>query len=325
VTAETSTGPDAAPLSGQAAVDGLVRLLDLEKIEENIFRGVSPKVSLQRVFGGQVAGQALVAGGRTVEAGRHVHSLHSYFIRPGDPSVPIIYEVDRVRDGNSFSVRRTVAIQHGKPIYVQSASFQLEQGGLDHELEMPDVPPPDSLPTLLERYADFPDYQAHYRARPQTIDIRYVDDPPRVQREKGPREGQHHIWLKVNGRLPDDELVHKCVLTFASDMNLLDSVLIRHGVAPGVDSDPVSMASLDHAMWFHRPFRADEWLLYVTSTPSASGGRGLAIGRFHNQNGTHVASVVQEGMIRVHNQARDIFKLTTAEASAAADDQGQAL
>jgi len=289
-------------LGGQDVVDSLVQLLDLEKIEENIFRGVSPKVSMQRVFGGQVAGQALVASGRTVDPHRHVHSLHSYFIRPGDPTVPIVYEVDRVRDGGSFSVRRAVAIQHGKPIYVQSASFQLEQDGLNHQSEMPpDVPEPESLPNLLERHANIPDYLEHFRKRPQAFDIRYVDDPPRVQRDKGPRDGIHRIWLKSNGVLPDDRLVHVCALTYISDMNLLDSVLIRHGIAPGDSADGLSMASLDHAMWFHRPFRADDWLLYVTQSPSASGGRGLAIGRFHDRAGNHVASVCQEGMIRLHS------------------------
>lgn len=319
MTAESTVTDPEVPATGPAAVEGFLRILDVEKIEENIYRGISPKVSLQRVFGGQVAGQALVAAYRTVEPDRHVHSLHSYFIRPGDPTVPIIYEVDRVRDGKSFSVRRTVAIQHGKPIYVLSASYQLDQDGLDHQTEMPDdIPDPESLPTLLERFADVPDYYRHYSSRAQTFDIRYVDDPPRIQREKGPRIGQHRIWLKVNGTLPDDALIHRCALTFASDMHLLDSVLIRHGVAPGEDADPLSMASLDHAMWFHRPFRMDEWILYVMSTPSASGGRGLGIGRFHTQDGTHVASVVQEGMVRLQ-EGLNGFQLTRVPAQGGQD------
>jgi acyl-CoA thioesterase-2 len=287
-------------LRGQPVVDALVGLLDLEAIETNIFRGVSPKVSMQRVFGGQVAGQALVAAGRTVDAERLVHSLHSYFIRPGDPSIPIIYTVDRVRDGRSFSVRRVLAIQHGEPIFVLSASFQLPQGGIDHQDGMPPAPPPDSLPTLAERYQGYEDLWSVMSRIPQAFDVRYVDDPPWVQRAQGPRESQpHRIWLKADGKLPDDPLLHICAVTFASDMNLLDSVLIHHGLAARLD--PISMASLDHAMWFHRPFRADDWLLYVSSSPSASGGRGLATGQFYSRDGRLVASVAQEGMIRLPN------------------------
>jgi acyl-CoA thioesterase II len=281
----------------QVVLDSLVRLLDLEKIEENIFRGVSPRARWQRVFGGQVAGQALVAAGRTVARNRPVHSLHSYFIRPGDPAVPIIYEVDRVRDGRSFTTRRVVAVQHGKPIFSLSASFQLDQPGIDHQSDMPEAPPPESLPTLEQRYADSPDGAAFFKMLPRPIDLRYVDDPPWHQHPHGPRDGLTRVWMRAHGRLPDDPLVHVCVLTFASDMTLLDTVLVRHGLAAGLD--PISMASLDHAMWFQRPFRADEWLLYVSQTPSASGSRGLATGRFFSRDGLHVASVVQEGMIRV--------------------------
>lgn len=282
---------------GQVVVDGLVRLLDLEKIEEDIFRGGSPKSRWQRVFGGQVAGQALVAAGRTVPSERQVHSLHSYFIRAGDPAVPIIYEVDRVRDGRSFSTRRVVAVQHGKAIFSLSASFQLDQPGIDHQSVMPDAPAPESLPTLEERYADSPDAAASFRMLPRPIDLRYIDDPPWQQHANGPRTSPTRVWMRANGRLPDTPLIHVCVLTFASDMTLLDSVLVQHGLAPGLD--PISMASLDHAMWFQRPFRADEWMLYVSQSPSASGSRGLATGRFFSRDGRHLASVVQEGMIRV--------------------------
>ena len=281
----------------QASVDGLVDLLDLEQIEQDIYRGVSPKSRLQRVFGGQVAGQALIAAGRTVPRDRPVHSLHSYFIRPGDPAVPIVYEVDRVRDGRSFTTRRITAVQHGKPIFALSASFQLEQPGLEHQAPMPDVPPPESLPTLEQRYADAPDAAAFFRDGPRPIDLRYVDDPPWQQRANGPRDGLHRVWMRANGRLPDDPLLHVCVLTFASDMTLLDSVLIRHGLAVGFD--PLKMASLDHAMWFQRPFRADGWMLYSTQSPAASGGRGLATGRFFSRDGQHLVSVVQEGLIRL--------------------------
>jgi len=300
VTADSEVAPADGYLRGQLVVDGLVSLLDLEPIETDIFRGVSPKVALQRVFGGQVAGQALVAAGRTVDGGRMVHSLHSYFIRPGDPSIPIIYTVERIRDGRSFSVRRVLAIQHGQPIFTLSASFQLAQGGIDHQAEMPAAPAPESLPTLAERFAGFDELAEAMRQIPQPFDVRYVDDPPWVQRMNGPREHQpHRIWLKADGVLPDDPLLHVCVVTFASDMNLLDSVLIHHGLAARLD--PISMASLDHAMWFHRQFRADDWLLYVSSSSSASGGRGLATGQFFTRDGRLVASVTQEGMIRLPN------------------------
>jgi len=296
VTAEAPT----PLLTGQAVVDGLAALLDLERIEENIFRGLSPSVSLQRVFGGQVAGQALVAATRTVAADRQVHSLHSYFIRPGDPSVPIVYLVERIRDGRSFSVRRVTAVQHGNPIFTLSASFQLEQGGIDHQRTMPAVPSPQALPTFAERLAGYPELTEFMSRIPQAFDIRYVDDPPWVQRAQGPRENQpHRIWMKADGVLPDDPTLHVCVLTFASDLNLLDSVLIHHGMAARLD--PISMASLDHAMWFHRQFRADDWFLYESSSPSASGGRGLATGRFFARDGRLVASVTQEGMIRLPN------------------------
>lgn len=297
MTSEAGTaGPDA--LSGQGAVDGLVRLLDLEKIEENIFRGQSSQTRWQRVFGGQVAGQALVAAGRTVPDDRHVHSLHSYFIRPGDSAAPIVYEVDRVRDGRSFTTRRVTAIQHGKAIFALSASFQLLQPGIEHQTLMPDVPPPYELPTLQERYAIAgPGADVFFQQMPQPIDLRYADDPPWQQYGKGPRKGLNRVWMRADGTLPADPLLHVCVLTFASDMTLLDSVLVRHGLVPGVNV--MSMASLDHAMWFQRPvFRADEWFLYASSSPVASGSRGLAMGRFFDQQGNHLVSVVQEGMIR---------------------------
>ena len=284
-------------LVGQQAVDALVKLLDLEQIEENIYRGVSPEDSWQRVFGGQVAGQALIAAGRTVASDRVVHSLHSYFIRPGDPSIPIVYEVDRVRDGRSFTVRRVIAMQRGKAIFSLSASFQLVQDGLDHQTEIPEAPAPETLRTFDERLVTSPTASEFYRSRPRPIDVRYVDPPPWERHGAGPTTGWYRVWMRADGRLPDDPLLHVCVLTFASDMTLLDSVLARHGLAH--PADRIKMASLDHAMWFERPFRADEWLLYAMSSPSASGGRGLATGRFFTQDGCQVVSVVQEGMIRV--------------------------
>lgn len=282
---------------GQVAVDGLVRLLDLEQIEENIFRGASSRTRWQRAFGGQVAGQALVAAGRTVPPDRHVHSLHSYFIRPGDSDARIVYEVDRVRDGRSFTTRRVTAIQHGRPIFALSASFQLEQAGIEHQPAMPATPLPADLPTLDERLDRAgPETADYFRSTPRPIDLRYVDDPPWQHDVNEPRTGLNRVWMRAKGRLPDDPLLHVCVLTFASDMTLLDSVLQRHGVGKG---QVTAMASLDHAMWFQRRFRADEWFLYTSESPAATGGRGLATGQFFDQDGQHLASVVQEGMVRV--------------------------
>ncbi|MEO6884822.1 MAG: acyl-CoA thioesterase II [Jatrophihabitantaceae bacterium] len=282
---------------GQVAVDGLVHLLDLEQIEENIFRGVSSRTRWQRAFGGQVAGQALVAAGRTVSPERHVHSLHSYFIRPGDSDAQIVYEVDRVRDGRSFTTRRVTAIQHGRPIFALSASFQLEQAGIEHQPTVPEAPAPEELPTLDQRLADAdPETANYFLSTPRPIDLRYVDDPPWQHDVNEPRLGLNRVWMRAKGRLPDDPLLQVCVLTFASDMTLLDSVLLRHGLRKG---QVTAMASLDHAMWFQRKFRADEWFLYTSKSPAATGGRGLATGRFFDRSGHHLASVVQEGMVRV--------------------------
>jgi acyl-CoA thioesterase-2 len=302
--ADGSAAPAALDVPrGQPVVDGLVRLLDLEPIEKDIFRGGSPEVSLQRVFGGQVAGQALVAAGRTVPPERPVHSLHAYFLRSGDPSVPIVYLVDRLRDGRSFTSRRVVAVQHGDAIFSLSASFQKVEGGLDHQGAMPEAPDPETLPTLAERYAPYADQLGMLARIPRPIDLRYVDDPPFVRRISGERGEPHtKVWMRADGVLPDDPLVHLCALTFASDFTLLDSVLMTHGMAWMTD---VKGASLDHAMWFHRPFRADEWLLYESESPSASGGRGLATGRIWTRDGRHVVSVVQEGLVRVIRRRAD--------------------
>ena len=279
----------------QAAVDALCALLDLEPIEVNIFRGVSPDEQRQRVFGGQVAGQALVAATRTVEPGRDVHSLHAYFLRPGDPTVPILYEVDRIRDGRSFTTRRVVAIQHGKAIFNLQASFQVpEAGGLEHQAPMPEVPPPEELPDFTTRMAPYAEAMGDWFHRPRPIDMRYVDWNPPDRRE--PLPPYQRVWLRADGTLPDDPVLHACVLTYASDMTVLDTALLPHG---GNVSEQLFMASLDHAMWFHRPFRADEWLLYDQDTPSASGGRGLGRGSIFTHDGHLAVTVVQEGLIRV--------------------------
>jgi acyl-CoA thioesterase-2 len=255
------------PATGQEALDGLVGLLDLETLEVNLFRGISPPHSLPRVFGGQVAAQALVAAGRTVPEDREVHSLHAYFIRPGDPAVPIVYETERVRDGRSFTTRRVLAIQHGVPIFALSASFQLAQTGLQHTLPHPEgVPAPDTLPGLdaLASSAG-----ARWLTQgPRPLDMRFVSPPPWSDEFAGASEEPARVWMRADGSLPDDRLLHVCMLTYVSDLTLLGSVLFRHDRAEG----PVQMASLDHAMWFHRPFRADEWLLYTCYSPFAGGG-----------------------------------------------------
>jgi acyl-CoA thioesterase II len=283
---------------GQVIVDGLLALLDLEAIELNIFRGNSPNVAMQRVFGGQVAGQALVAAGRTVDPERIVHSLHSYFIRPGDPSIPIVYTVDRVRDGRSFTTRRVVAIQHGQAIFSLSASFQLPQEGISHQSEAPESPRPEMLATVVERYREFAGEKPSSQKLAWPFDMRYVDRPSWEQRADGARgEQPYRIWMKARGKLPDAPLLHACALTFACDLTLLDSILVRHGLSEM--GDPLRMASLDHAVWFHRPFRADEWLFYAQESPTASGSRGLTMARVYDEGGIHVASVVQEGMVRL--------------------------
>jgi acyl-CoA thioesterase-2 len=280
----------------QDAVDSLVQLLDLEAIEVNLFRGLSPDEERQRVFGGQVAGQALVAAARTVEPGRPVHSLHAYFLRPGDPTVPILYEVDRIRDGRSFTTRRVVAIQHGKAIFNLQASFQVVEDGLTHEAAMPEVVPPEDLPDFPTRMAPYADAMGPWYHRPRPIDTRHVDWDPPDRRE--PRPPYQRVWLRADGSLPDDAVLHACVLTYASDMTLLDTALLPHG--GGLGDGGLFMASLDHAMWFHRPFRADDWLLYDQDTPSASGGRGLSRGSIFTRNGHLAVTVVQEGLIRVN-------------------------
>ncbi len=300
-TACFDTAVQPSPGTGPAALtplDRLVHLLDLEPIEVDIFRGQRAEESLQRVFGGQVAGQALVAAGRTVPADRPVHSLHAYFLRPGDPSVPIVYEVDRIRDGRSFTTRRVVAVQHGRAIFNLAASFQVREDGLEHATPMPDVPGPEGLERLETRmapYASEPLGAWFTRRRP--IDVRYLGDPPRVAQDTGRREPRSRVWMRADGRLPDDPLLHVCSVTFASDLTLLDSTLLAHGRAWGTGD--VVGASLDHAMWFHRPFRADEWWLYDQESPWTGASRGLARGSIYTRDGQLAVSVVQEGLLRV--------------------------
>jgi acyl-CoA thioesterase II len=281
----------------QPALDDLVRLLDLESIEVNIFRGRSPDENRQRVFGGQVAGQALVAAARTVdEPGRFVHSLHAYFLRPGDPSVPILYEVDRLRDGRSFTTRRVVAIQHGRAIFNLQASFHDDEAGPDHQISMPtDVPDPESLPDFKTRMEPYKDRLGEWYDRPRPIDVRHIGADP-FSRQGNPATSQL-VWLRAAGILPDDPVLHACVVTYASDMTLLDTTVMPFGLS--WESPGIQMASLDHAMWFHRRFRADEWLLYDQAAISTASARGLAGGAIFTADGRLAVSVVQEGLTRI--------------------------
>jgi acyl-CoA thioesterase-2 len=278
------------------ALDELLDLLDLEQIEVNIFRGRSPDERTQRVFGGQVAGQALVAAGRTVPADRPVHSLHAYFIRPGDPAVPLVYLVDRVRDGRSFTTRRVSAVQHGETIFTLSASFHHAEPGPEHADPMPDVPPPEAVERRQDKMARVLG-EASVPWRDSPIDLRSIG-PVQGEAERDPslRTTTDLVWLRVDGELPDDPLLHVCLMTYISDMTLLDSLLIAHGLSWW--DGRTSGASLDHAMWFHRPFRADRWLLYAQDSPVAYGARGLARGEVFTEQGELVVSVVQEGLIR---------------------------
>ncbi len=278
-------------------IDDLLSILDLEPLEHNLFRGRSFDPGWQRVFGGQVIGQALVAASRTV-SDRFVHSLHCYFLRTGDPALPIVYEVERVRDGGSFSTRRVVAIQHGKPIFVMSASFHIREEGLEHQITMPDVPAPEDLPVdglLADKLLEgAPAGVRRYWERLRPIELRPVDLAGFLRRAE-PRHGQA-IWIRAKTSIGDDPVLNSCVLAYASDLTLLDTTLLAHGRSA---FDPaLQVASLDHAMWFHRPFRMDDWLLYVEDSPSASGARGFNRGSLFDRRGVLVASVAQEGLVR---------------------------
>jgi len=276
------------------ALEFLVELLDLETIEVNTYRGRHPEEERQRTFGGQVAAQALMAAGRTVSHGR-VHSLHSYFLRPGDPTTPILYEVDRIRDGRSFTTRRVVAIQHGRAIYNMQASFHDDEVSIEHQIAMPDVAGPETIAPLLERVqAEFGDVDEWFK-RQHPIDQRFLGEVP--WSPKRAKEPFQRLWIRADGELPDDPLLHACVVTYASDMSLFDAILAPHSIR--WDDGSFMGASLDHCMWFHRDLRADEWLLYDTNSPIAHGGRGLAQGFLFSRDGELKVSMVQEGLTRV--------------------------
>ena len=283
----------------EQSLQDVIRLLDLETIERNHYRATSPNEGWQRVYGGQVIGQALVAASRTVEPGRNAHSLHGYFLRPGEMNTPILYTVDRIRDGKSFTTRQVVAIQNGEAIFAMSISFQIEEGGLAHQFEMPEAPDPETLEdeaTVRARQAKHlaVDQQEPFlRQRP--IEVRPINPVNFYQPSAEPP--RQMCWMRARDRLPDDPRLHQCVLAYLSDWSLLDTAILPHAVSYFDDS--MQVASLDHAMWFHRPFRADQWLLYVQDSPVSSGARGLTRGLIYSQTGELVASATQEGLIRL--------------------------
>jgi acyl-CoA thioesterase II len=279
----------------------LLDQLELEKLEENLFRGVSCDLGGKSVFGGQVLGQALAAACRTV-TGRRAHSLHAYFLRPGDVQSPIVYQVERIRDGRSFTTRRIVAVQHGQPIFSMAASFQIEEAGFVHQAEMPDVPAPESQPSLAELRRKLceqdPEGNQHYPFKELPIEIRTVQPAnPYVKEQLPPIQ---KMWFRTVAQLPDDPVLHQCVLAYASDFGLLRTATLPHDIY--YRQKNVDMASIDHAMWFHGDFRADQWLLYVMESPSASNARGLAQGNIFTQEGKLIASVAQEGLMRVRGE-----------------------
>ena len=279
------------------AVSRLLDILDIETLEENLFRGRSPKDSWQRVFGGQVVGQALVAATRTVKD-RFAHSLHGYFIRPGDPAIPIIYDVHRARDGRSFTTRRVVAIQHGHPIFTMSVSFQVDEQGFDHQFDMPDVPRPEDLPSDAELKAKFmdqmPEHIRKFWLRDRPIEFRPVHFRNYMNPEK--QAPVQNLWFRCTSNPSADRALNQCILAYASDMTLIDTCLLPHGRS-FLDSN-LQLASLDHAIWFHRSFELDDWMLYSQDSPSASGSRGFNRGSIYDRSGRLIASVAQEGLIR---------------------------
>lgn len=280
----------------------LLDLLDIEQIEVNMFRGVSPAEGWQRVYGGQVIGQSLVAASRTVEdQTRIAHSLHGYFLRPGDTTIPILFSVDRIRDGKSFNTRRVVAVQRGEAIFSMSVSFQVMEEGLHHQIDMPEgIKPPEecaSQEELRERYIDHipEEYQAMF-TRPQPIEMRFME--PTNDFNPEPMPPHQHVWIRATDKMPDDLRMNQCLLAYASDMTLLDNCIRPHGVS--WINEKFQTASLDHSMWFHAPFKTDEWLLYQQDSPYSGGARGFNRGSFYTQDGKLVASAAQEGLIRLH-------------------------
>jgi len=279
-------------------IEELLHLMELETREVNLFRGASRDIGTPRVFGGQVLAQSIIAASRTVEEGV-IHSLHAYFLRAGDAKAPIVYDVDRNRDGRSFKSRRVVAIQHGRPIFTLAASFQLQQEGLDHQFEMPDVPMPKDLPSESnvpeDRLEQVPPLLRRWFTRTGPFDFRPVQKVDVFN--PSPQPPFQNVWFRLTEKIEVSDLMHRALMAYASDFHLVGTATLPHGIS--FIQDDLMMASLDHAMWFHRPVRVDDWLLYSCDSPSSSGGRGLARGLIYDRSGRLVASTIQEGMIRV--------------------------
>jgi acyl-CoA thioesterase-2 len=284
---------------GKGFVEKLLELLDLEAIEINIYRGQNRPLGARQVYGGQVFAQALVAARRTVDGPREAHSVHGYFILPGDLDAPIVYFVDRLRDGSSFTTRRVTAIQHGRAIFNMSASFHVVETGLEHQSTMPDVPPPEDLVPELQQVRDsahrIPESLREILTQDRPLDFRRVEQiEPFTASE--PRPAVKHLWFRATTPMPDNPTLHQAVLAYASDYSLITTSLLPHGI--GYRTPGLRVASLDHSLWMHRPFRVDEWLLYAMDSPTAGGGRGFTRGSIYARNGALVASVAQEGLVR---------------------------
>jgi acyl-CoA thioesterase-2 len=296
-----ANGSRAPPWHDADVTASLAEILDLEQIELLVFRGRTRPTTVTRVFGGEVAGQALVAAGRTVPPDRRVHSLHAYFLRPGDPISPILYSVDAIRDGHSFTTRRVMAVQHGEPVFHLSASFHVEEPGLEHQAAVLDAPPPEDLPSAQESLAAADERSRewfHSISDRFPLEFRFPEELARVATMRGERRPpRQRVWVRSSYRLPDDPLLHACAATYASDLFLLASALPPHGIV--IDGPNMQMASLDHAVWFHAPFRADDWLFYEQEGTWSGGARALCRGSLFDASGTLVASVVQEGLVRV--------------------------
>lgn len=293
---ELPTITEAMVLEAQAA---LIDRLSLEEIDTDLYRGENEPNRLGRIFGGQVAAQALQSAGRTVEGGLLAHSLHGYFLRAGDPEHPVIYSVDRIRDGRSFTTRRVVAQQHGKAIFNMSASFHIQEPGVEHSMEMPEAREPETIPTWNDRIIKLwrkasPELQKQWKPSPRPLDMREIDLP--IYLGGKPKKGPNLVWFRTPAPLSDDLFLHQCILTYATDFSLIDSMLKQHGMKGPMGS--YMTASLDHAIWFHKPLRVDDWLLYVQDSPMAGGARGFARGSIFTRNGDLVASSAQEGLIR---------------------------
>jgi len=289
----------------RAPIDRLLAVLDVEEIDVDIYRGQNESGRPGRIFGGQVAAQSLVAASRTVGAGRHAHSLHGYFLRPGDPTVPVVYTVQRLRDGRSFATRHVIALQRGRAIFDASVSFQIAERGYEHQMPMPEAPAPETLPSreeLVRRHFDaIPEADRDWLSQKRAVDTRHAELPTFFG--GGPRRGTNRVWFRVPWRLGDDLDRHQHLLTYMSDMTLLDNAVLPHGRRGALG--PLMVASIDHALWFHRPARVDDWLLYVQDSPAATGARGFARGSIFTRDGVLVASVAQEGLLRPVHRAED--------------------